>query len=82
MNNVLQTIQVSWDVTLCHWVSGSRHFKGQTEVYSSGTSVSPLKTKALCSFITSRTTHPLTQHYSPEDLTSQKQCCENLKSLA
>jgi hypothetical protein len=41
--------------------------------------VLPLKMMAPLTFEKVGTAHPTTQHYIPEDLHHQQNCCENLK---
>jgi hypothetical protein len=77
-------IQFLWDVTLCHWVSGSQHLKKimltsptrveQSKVKNCSLTASMLKTKALQFCEVLGTTH-LTEHITLGDLNPLKNCC-------
>jgi hypothetical protein len=67
----LLKIQAFWDVTMCHWVSGSWFCVGSQclHIWSEATQeLQIVKMKALRSFRMSRTTHRMTWNWSPGNL--------------
>jgi hypothetical protein len=76
-------MQVFWGMTLCHWVSSLWCFEGLQclHLQGQGDCFLTLKMKALPSFGTPGSAHPVIQCHTPEDLNFQQHLCETLRSL-
>lgn len=54
-----------WNITLCHWMNGSRHYEGH-------------KCFHYDPWTCQKKIHPMAQHHIPEEWNPQQYCCENL----